>query len=258
MSTDHTTTRWLLADVGGTHTRCALTDAQGRIDGVSVVDNDASDSLEALLRDYLDRARDSVTVPAAAIGVAAPITGDVVTMLNRNWRFSCDALRRALDLDTLEVINDFTAQALALPHLDPASELRKLGGGEGAPGEALAVIGPGTGLGVSGLIPHGGTWAPIAGEGGHVTLAATNDLEAALVDAMRQRFGHCSAERLLCGPGLALLHEALTGLDGSAQVLPSREVSARALAGDEAALRTLDQFFSWLGAVAGDLALTLG
>ena len=261
MNDSNSTARWLLADVGGTHTRCALAGSIADVHDISVMDNDSAESLEQLLTDYLHQVRSSAEpaqVDAAAIGVAAPIVGDTVTMLNRNWRFSTDQLRQALQLDTLRVINDFTAQALALPHLNPGEDLQKIGGGEGAPGEALAVLGPGTGLGVSGLIPFEDGWAPIAGEGGHVTLAATNDLEAALVDAMRQRFNHCSAERLLCGPGLALLHEAMTGLHGEAEVLQSREVSARAAAGDEAAQRTLNQFFSWLGAVAGDLALTLG
>lgn len=250
---------WLLADVGGTHTRCALAGGSGDPHSIRVVENDSEGSLQQLLLDYIsEHAPPPAQIEAAAIGVAAPITGDEVAMLNRNWHFSTAELKRELGLYELKVINDFAAQALALPHLRAGEHLDKLGGGAGATGEAMAVLGPGTGLGVSGLIPFGQEWATITGEGGHITLAATNDLEAALVSAVRRRYGHCSAERLLCGPGLVLLHETMTALHGDPQILTSKEVSARAIAGDERASATLAQFFAWLGAVAGDLALTLG
>jgi glucokinase len=126
----------------------------------------------------------------------------------------------------------------------------------------MALLGPGTGLGVSGLLPaRGGLgWVPLAGEGGHVTLAGTNAEEDAVIARLRQRFGHASAERALSGQGLEALHAALLELDGaSAPALNAAQISSAALAGTDARCeRTVDLFLALLGTVAGNLALSLG
>jgi glucokinase len=179
-------------------------------------------------------------------------------MTNRGWRFSIDELRSRLGLERLDVLNDFTAIALALPHI-PTDQRIAIGGGTPLPHKALAAIGPGTGLGVSALIPHRTGWAAVTGEGGHVTLPASSALEARLIERARGRFEHVSAERLVSGPGILALHELLAAELGATKVAATpEEVTARAAGGDELARRTLDLFFAFLGTVAADVALTFG
>uniref|UniRef100_UPI000475429C glucokinase n=1 Tax=Ideonella sp. B508-1 TaxID=137716 RepID=UPI000475429C len=213
------------------------------------------------MRAYLGET--ALPVPAlAAVGIATPVTGDRVQMTNHHWSFSIEALRQALGFERLRVINDFTALALALPHL-PAHELRQVGGGAAQPGAAIGLVGAGTGLGVSGLLPLGPRWLPLAGEGGHVSLPAETPLEAELVAVLRQRYGRVSAERALSGPGLRALHQALGVVQGQS-VTPADAPEAAAIVeaalagGDAHCAQVLDLFCGWLGAVAGDLALTLG
>ncbi len=246
----------LIADVGGTNTRCALIDDEGRPTRIQVFENAGHRTLSAALTAYLEG--ENARPSAAAIAVAAPVTGDEVRMTNRNWHFSVATLAGELQLDRLEVINDFTAVALSLPHLTEA-DLVTVGGGAPRPAAAMAAIGPGTGLGVSGLVPGPGGWAPICGEGGHTTLAAGTEREAEVIDALRDRYGHCSAERIISGPGLVTLYNTLRNLaDYPADNIRPRDVSARAKAGDPIARETMTMFFALLGSVAGNLALVLG
>jgi glucokinase len=172
-------------------------------------------------------------------------------------------LADGLGLRHLKLINDFTALALALPLLQP-HELRQVGGQAASAAQALplAVIGPGTGLGVAGLLPDGrGAWVPISGEGGHVTLAAQSPLQWRLLARLARRHGHVSAERVLSGPGLGELHRALSEEAGRTmdEPWPAPQIVAQALQAQEpTCLRALELFAQFLGAAAGDLALTLG
>lgn len=246
----------LIADVGGTNTRCALVDTDGSLVKTSVFANAGFRTLGSALREYLES--HAAKPKAAAIAVAAPVTGDEVRMTNRNWHFSAKALRDDLELEHIEVINDFTAVALSLPSLGE-NDLAHIGGGAPRPGAAMAAIGPGTGLGVSGLIPVANTWAPISGEGGHTTLAAGTEREAQVIEALRTRYGHCSAERIISGPGIATLYNTLRQLaDYPEDPISPSQVSSRAAAGDPIAREALDMFFALLGSVAGNLALVLG
>jgi glucokinase len=122
------------------------------------------------------------------------------------------------------------------------------------------LLGPGTGLGVSGLTVAGGIQTPIQGEGGHVTLPATNGREYALLAHLWRQFPHVSAERLLSGPGIELLYRSLCEVDGlPVEALSAQQITTRGLAQTAGPCRnTLEQFCAWLGTVAGDLALTLG
>jgi glucokinase len=200
--------------------------------------------------------------PWCAIGIANPITGDRIQMTNCDWAFSISGMQQALGFERLVVINDFTALALALPDLQ-SSELHQLGGGAAVPRAPVALIGPGTGLGVSGLLTGDapGRWVALQGEGGHVTLAAANPREAAVLQALRDEFGHASAERAISGQGLEALYAAVCTLDKVAGFapLPAAEITQRALAGRDAqCVEVLDLFCGFLGSVAGNLALTLG
>jgi glucokinase len=252
----------LLGDVGGTNARFAWQDDDGApLRDIVSMPTAEHPSLAAALAAYLKRLGRAAP-PWCAIGIANPITGDRVQMTNSHWSFSIEALRRELGFERFVVINDFTALALALPDLQPA-ELRQLGGATAVAGAPLALIGPGTGLGVSGLLPtHApGRWVALQGEGGHVTLAAANAREAAVLQVLRERFGHASAERAVSGQGLEALHAALVVLAGppTGAALTAAEISERALAGADApCVEALALFCAFLGNVAGNLALTLG
>ncbi len=250
----------LLGDVGGTNARFAWQSAKGAdLSQIAAYPCAQFESVESVLRHYL--AQHGLPVPGqAAIGIANPVHGDWVQMTNRDWHFSIEALRHALGLRRLKVINDFAALAWSLPTLQP-HELRAVGGGTGVPGGTLGLLGPGTGLGVSALVQ--GTDAcqvVISGEGGHVTLAAADDDEAAVLAWLRQQFGHVSAERALSGPGLENLYRAWGAVQGlTLAPLTAPQISQRALAGADAVCdAVLELFFGLLGNVAGNLALTLG
>lgn len=252
----------LLADVGGTHVRFASQlGAYAPLEHVARYACRDFDSLADAIFYHLHR--EGLPRPqACAIGIATAITGDHVRMTNHHWSFSTRALQSALGAQRLLVINDFTALALALPAL-PAQARRQVGGGEAVAGAPLGLVGPGTGLGVSGLLPaaDGDTLVAVGGEGGHVTLASYHAEERAVLDLLHQRFGHVSAERALSGPGLEHLHEALAELRGqpvSAGGARAPEITAAALAGEPLAAAALQMFCGLLGDVAGNVALTLG
>jgi glucokinase len=190
----------------------------------------------------------------AAIAIANPVEGDVVAMTNHHWSFSIAALKYELGLDTLAVVNDFTALAMALPHLGP-QQWMQVGGGQPRAGSAIGLVGPGTGLGVGGLVPVDGRWVALASEGGHASFAPGDDLEIELMLALRREYGHVSAERLLSGAGLELIHRVLS----TSEPLPAAEITRRALDGSCAdCVRVVECFCAVLGSVAGNVALTLG
>jgi glucokinase len=196
------------------------------------------------------------------LGIASPITGDVVRMTNHTWSFSISEMQKQLGVARLNVINDFTALAMALPAI-PVESLVQVGGQSVALHGPKALIGPGTGLGVSGLLPtrQNDQWVAIAGEGGHTTLAAQNETEYRVIELIRQRHGHVSAERILSGPGLVDLYGALRQLQKKApvDVASAAEITRWALQDKEpCACQSLAMFAGFLGTVAGDLALTLG
>ena len=252
----------LLGDVGGTNARFAWQEADGTpLRDIATLPTADHATLADAITAYLKSLGRSAP-PWCAIGIANPISGDQIRMTNCHWAFSISQMKAELGFERLVVINDFTALALALPALRP-DELRQLGGGTAVHDAPIALIGPGTGLGVSGLIPSGapGRWAPLQGEGGHVTLAATNEREAAVLQAVRTDLGHASAERAISGQGLEALYGALCRLDGvaGAPALPAAEISQRGLAGSNAqCVEAIDLFCAFLGNVAGNLALTLG
>ena len=262
LSPSHSGPARLLGDVGGTNARFAWQAAEGAaLSDIVSLPCAAYLTLADALRAYLQQVGRPAP-PWCAIGIATPVTGDAVRMTNHHWAFSISALQAELGFERLVVINDFTALALALPELG-AQELRQLGGMAAVAGAAKALIGPGTGLGVSGLLPAGepGRWLALQGEGGHVSLAAGTAREAAVLDVLRRDLGHVSAERAVSGLGLTALHAALRELDGlaAADDLTPAEITSRAQAGSNSqCVETLDLFCAFLGSVAGNLALTLG
>ncbi len=259
MTTDQGFPR-LLGDIGGTHARWAWQErADSALQDISVLPCRASASLFDSAMAYL-AAGGHASPQCVSIGIATAVTGDVVRMTNNPWTFSIKELKKSLGVRHCVLINDFTALALSLPRLQ-ASELQPVGGGVAVEGAPIALIGPGTGLGVSGLLRSAdGQYCPLSGEGGHATLAATDESEAALLSVLRGRFGHVSAERLISGPGLVELYRASCELHGrTARDLTPAEVSTAAIeASDPDCVASAHYFTAFLGTTAGNLALTLG
>ena len=253
----------LLADIGGTNARFALEAAPGQFVLIKVLPCAAyatlADALKAYLADAEVVTATSAPLRHAALAIANPITGDLVRMTNHHWEFSIEALRLECGFDTLVVANDFTALARALPHL-AAEQKVQIGGGEAVPDTPLGLVGAGTGLGVSGLIPCKSSWTALLSEGGHVTFSPGSELEVAVLRFAWRQFDHVSAERFLSGDGIELLYRALAEHAGQVpQALDAPEISRRALAGDcPLCDQAIEMFCAMLGTVAGNLAITLG
>ncbi|MFV2029268.1 glucokinase [Neisseria sp. S1] len=262
MSTTQTNppTAWprLVADIGGTNARFALESAPQKIEKVEVLACNDYNTIVDAAREYLNRCGNP-KISHAAIAIANPILGDWVQMTNHHWAFSIETTRQALGLETLILLNDFTAQALAITKM-PKEDLIQIGGSQAVENAPKAVIGPGTGLGVSGLIHSKAGWVPLAGEGGHVSFSPFDDAEMLIWQYAKKKYGHVSAERFLSGAGLTLIHEALAYREGvKRDKLSPSEISERALSGTSPLCRlTLDIFCAMLGTVSSNLALTLG
>lgn len=250
----------LLGDIGGTNARWAWQASAGAdLEDISVQPCGASASLEESAKGYL-QTHGHQNPQWAGIGIATAITGDEVRMTNNDWRFSIAEFQAAMGLKRCLVVNDFTSLALSLPALK-AADLRAIGGGAAVSDQSIALLGPGTGLGVSGLIADGkGRYTALSGEGGHVTLTAADDREAALLSALRNTFAHVSAERVLSGPGLVNLYNAVCATESIApKALSPADVTDAAIARTDAQCVVAVEYFTrFLGSVAGNLALTLG
>ena len=250
----------LLGDIGGTNARWAWQAGVGQpLQDVTVRPCADHAALADSAADYL-AARGAEQPAWASIGIATTVAGDEVRMTNHPWRFSIRELKQQLGVERCLVINDFTALAMSLSAL-ASTDLRAIGNGQAVAGMPVALLGPGTGLGVSGLLPQaGGGWSPLSGEGGHVTLAAADAFEADVLTLLRSRHGHVSAERVLSGSGLVNLTEALYALDGESppELLPADVTQAAADRSDPHCVQAVNLFSSFLGNVAGNLALTLG
>jgi glucokinase len=252
-------TTWLVGDIGGTHARFGLVSPDSEVLFSRTLSDEEYPTIEAALTAFLQQ-RGPLPMPRrGAIAIASPIAGDQVAMTNHPWRFSIRELGQRFGFERLEVINDFTALALALPHLRPEDRL-PAGGGAAVTGMPIGVLGPGSGLGVSGLVPSKNGWIALTGEGGHATMAPASDRESAVLDRMRGHFDHVSAERVLSGPGLVNLYNTLAELDGvSARGYTAPQITDLAIGGDDpVCVETLAMFCAMLGTMAGNLALTLG
>jgi glucokinase len=256
---------WLVADIGGTNARFGwVEDAAVGVRHVATLPVVRHPAPGGAVRAYLAELEAQLGPKyrpprRAAFAVATSVTGDDVVFTNSHWRFSRPALQAELALDRLLVLNDFEALALSLPRLS-AQQLRSATQQQAQPRGTLAVIGPGTGLGVGGVVETPGGWVAISGEGGHATLAAADDFESELLQVVRRDYEHVSAERLLSGIGLPVLHAAVGAVLGApTQPLGAEAVVERGVAGvDAVCARTLDVFCALLGGFAGNVALTLG
>jgi glucokinase len=252
---------WLVADIGGTNARFALIEAPGAAPSQIQVLNCADyPGLTEAAETYL-AAFDDVRPTAGCVAVAAATQGGAFRMTNAHWSGTAAQIQDDLGLDRLELINDFMALACALPSLGPA-DLRAIGpadppaGGTRRPELPVAVLGPGTGLGMAGLVPARGTWVPIAAEGGHADLPYETPGEVEVVRLLRARRGSAHAELVLSGPGLVRLYGLLAEIHGvTAEPRTAGEICAGT---DALCTETLAMFCALLGSFAGNAALTLG
>jgi glucokinase len=243
----------LVGDVGGTRTRLAFAEREGdgwRITGIAER-RTAPDILEAVAA--FARAAPGRVRTAAFSGAGAPAADGVIRLTNADARLDPKELAQAAGVARALVVNDFRAVAEAIPYL-PSDTLLPCGGGQPMRGEPVAVLGPGTGLGVAIGAEGPGGWHAIPGEGGHVDLAPVDDEELEVWQRLRAAHGRLSVESVLSGPGLERLYAAVAG---GAQ-LAAAEIDAAAWRGEPAALRAHAFFTRWLGRVAGNLALIAG
>jgi glucokinase len=248
----------LLADIGATYARFSVETTPGQFEHVVVLDCADYAGFAEVVQAYLDTL-EGRPPRHAAVAMANPVEGDAVRMTNRDWAFSIEEVRQQLGLTTCLVVNNFTALAMALPGLD-ATQRVQVGGGEAQADGVIALLGPGTGLGVSGLIPAGDRWSTLATEGGHVSFAPNDERELKVLQYMWKTHGHVSAERLVSGPGIELIYQALVAGTPQAEArLTTAEIVRRAIARScPWCIDVVDCFCAMLGTVASNLALTLG
>lgn len=252
------TTR-LVADVGGTNTRVALFDeASGQYRAVSTYVNRDYPGLQQVLQLWLEQLTESPPA-AACIAVAAPPAVDQVCMINIGWSFSLSALARDLGLERCRFINDFEANAYALPHLRD-DHVAVVHSGQQGRHQTLAVVGPGTGLGGATLRWVGGQAYAACAEPGHAGLSPGNELETAIFQALLPVHGNIYSELLVCGAGLTRLYTTIAEIHGDTPLpLEPEQVSTSALDGsNEHCVLALDTFCALLGSACGDFLLHNG
>ncbi len=249
----------LLGDIGATSARFAILRPDGTIGPARVFSSQAYADIADAILSYLAEEPPSAKPTVGALAIAAAMVGDRVRMSNHPWTFSIEDLRVRLGLDRLHVINDFAANALSIPELDRA-DIVQVGSGAASEGAPIGVIGPGTGLGVSALLMREGRAVPLQSEGGHVTMPAITARESVVLDLMRRRNDHVSAERVISGPGLVNLYETLCEFERvrSAPFTPAQITDPRIGKEDPQAREATAMFCAMLGTIAGNLALTLG
>lgn len=255
----------LVGDVGGTNVRLAIYQNDDCHD-IEVFSADDYDSLEMVMKQYLTQLADKGRQPvrAAVLDIATPIDDDYVKLTNRpEWAFSIKEMTKALAFDWVHVINDFTALALSIPLLQDKDVLAISPNAQSQninQDGNIALIGPGTGLGVSGLVETGEGYLPISGEGGHVTYSGNEGRELQITQYLHSHYGHVSAERLLSGMGICNIYQAICHIEQtSMKYTEAKEISEAAeQESDVLAVETMRHYFNILGTVTGNLALTLG
>lgn len=248
----------LLGDIGATNARFSLL-ANGALGPITEFEVARYARFPDVVAAFLNMHRDQAQVTQALLAAAGPVEGERCKLTNCSWIIDGDELRTTFRLARVRLVNDFAATAYSLPSLS-AGDLHAIGGGQAVPGAPMAVLGPGTGLGVACLVPGAKEPVVIAGEGGHATFAAASQREDAVIDYLRRQFGHVSAERVVSGHGLENLYGAIAALDQrEARSRDAAEITKTALDGScRTAVAALEMFCAFLGAFSGSVALTFG
>ena len=265
----------LVGDIGATYTRFAPATAHG-IGKLKVYQTKDFESIQSAIEHYLRETEHRFE--SAAFAAAGPVSDGKVSLVNAAWSFSKSELQEAFKFQDVLLFNDFEAVAMAIPGIlskfehdnprqdqrRPGRDLRKIGGGIRIPGDPMGVMGPGTGLGVAGLVrAPDGHWITLAGEGGHTTMPSVTNEESEVLNLLRLRWGHVSAERVLSGAGLADLYLCLCLLHGikARPLKDAQKITQGAFEADLAdplCVGAFNLFCSMLGTVAGNVALTFG
>ena len=252
------------ADIGGTHARFAIAEVEGgRV--VSIAQETVLKTAEhASLQTACEAFGAALGRPlprAAGIAVAGPVAGEVLKLTNNPWIIRPALIPEKLGFDRFTLCNDFTAVGHAVAHIDDENFLHLCGPDRPLPRSgAISIVGPGTGLGVGLLVRNAAVYQVVPTEGGHIDFAPLDGIEDAILHRLRARYRRVSVERIVAGPGLANIHDALAALEGRAVVpMDDKTLWTAALAGDDSlAAAALDRFCLSLGSVAGDIALAQG
>ncbi|WP_182084102.1 glucokinase [Aureimonas sp. ME7] len=246
----------LIGDIGGTNARFAiLVDAFADPKTFPIVQTadfpNIDDAIQAAVLD-----KTSIQPKSAVLAIAGPVDGDEIDLTNCPWVVRPRTLIAELGLEEIIVLNDFEAQALAVSAL-PDSGREAIGGGTVREGASRVVVGPGTGLGVAGLVRARKMWIPVAGEGGHIDLGPRTARDLAIWPHLETVAGRVSGEQVLSGRGLVNLYHALCAADGATPVHtdPAAVTEAAVNRKDPQSAEAVQLFATYLGRVAGDLAL---
>ena len=247
----------LLGDIGATNARFALV-TDGVLGPVKSLEVAKFPKFGDAVTHFLAGHSGQAPVTRALLAIAGPVEGERCALTNCPWVIDAAEMRGSLSLQA-RLVNDFEATASSLSGLSP-QDLFKVGQGRPLTGAPMAVLGPGSGLGVACLTQLRGSPVVISGEGGHVTLAGANSREDAILEQLRKRFGHASAERAISGPGLENIYQAIAALDGEVTAPRNAgEITESAIKGEgRAAREALEIFCALLGSLAGNVALTFG
>jgi glucokinase len=248
----------LLGDIGATNARFALL-SDGILGSVKYFTVREFPRFPDVVDAFFGSGHRLSAVRQAALAVAGPVDEGRCRLTNCSWTIDMHELRMQFGFSEIHLCNDFEAVASSLPNLT-AADLYRLGGGNPVSGAPMAVLGPGTGLGVACLLSGPQGSVAIATEGGHVTMAGTSRREDAIIDYLRRQFGHVSAERVVSGSGLENLYGAVVALDGAdAPQRDAAEITTAALNGECPISRAaLELFCAMLGTISGNVALTFG
>lgn len=247
----------LVGDVGGTNARFALVlDEDAPAIKLPSQPTAAHPDINAAIRACL--AGQDVPAPrSAVIAVAGPVTGDRIPLTNAKWVVEPLQMIAGLGLRDVVILNDFEAQALALPGLS-GEDIEQIGGGEPLAGASKFVVGPGTGLGAAAMIYAADTWVPVPGEGGHVELGPVTPEDYEIWPHIPRNGGRIGAEEVLSGTGLPRLAGAVArARKAEPHFTSAADITQAANAGDPVAVETLEIFARCLGRVAGDFALSV-
>ena len=245
----------LVGDIGGTNARFALVESpSGNARSFPSVQTADFPNIDDAIRTAV---LDTGARPATLIlAIAGPVAGDEIPLTNCPWVVRPRTIILDLGFREVLVLNDFEAQALAVVALGK-EHMHQIGGDDPIEGAARVVLGPGTGLGVAGLVQHGGIWIPVPGEGGHMDLGPRSPRDFEIFPHIERIEGRISGEQMLCGRGLVNCYRAVAAANGVAPVFdrPSQVTAAGLERSDKEAAEALDLFVTCLGRTAGDLAL---
>ena len=246
----------LVGDIGGTNARFAVVEHAGAATGVPQIVHTADfatidDAIRAAVLERL-----GVQPRSALLAIAGPVIGDEIPLTNCPWIVKPTRMAATVGLMDVMILNDFEAQALAVVALGD-HHLEKIGGGDALPHAGRAVLGPGTGLGVAGLMRSDGKWIPVPGEGGHMDIGPRTPRDYQVWPHIEPLEGRVSGEQILSGRGLVNTYRAVARADGKTPAFgtPAEITKAALEKSDAVAEEALALFVTCLGRTAGDVAL---